>query len=79
MWHLFTQVNFSDKGSSSRECEEQAYMFFLDYLEESSELHNYAAVVEEPGGTSPSPKHLEYPKDYNYMYYTGCTIIHWMN
>lgn len=39
---LFSLIKFSEKGSNDRECEERAFMFFINYLEdcEKSE-HSY--------------------------------------
>ena len=35
---LFTVVKFSEKGSNNHEREEEAYMFFLDNMDECCEL-----------------------------------------
>ena len=32
--HLFTQIRYSDKGTSERVREETAFMYFIDYLDD---------------------------------------------
>ena len=31
---LFSQIEYSEKGSNARKAEERAFMFFIDYLDE---------------------------------------------
>ena len=37
---MFKQVHYSDTGTNARTKEEQAYMFFIDTLEECKQMHS---------------------------------------
>ena len=44
--HLFTEIRYSDKGTSERVREEAAFMYFIDYLDdcERSMLLSYLVI-----------------------------------
>ena len=43
---MFTSIRFSPKGTNMRDCEEAAYMFFVNYLEDCERESNKFHVLD---------------------------------
>ena len=44
--NFFTTIVYSEKGSNAREKEEQAFMFFINYLEDAENSNCYFDLVQ---------------------------------